>query len=267
MKIIILSISSDIGFALAKDWRDKQIDVIGTYRTYSKKCSLLEGMGVTLYKCDLKSNKSINEAAKKIITGGKWDCLILSAGTQEPIGKFSNVKFNDWEKSITINFINQSRFLHQLMNFRNNDNKNIPRVLFFAGGGTNNATQNYSAYTISKIASIKLCELLDAEYYDTVFTILGPGWVDTKIHNETISAGKNSGLNFQRTKEILRNNQFYPMDKVVECCNWLLNEDKAVVGGRNFSAVNDPWEEQGISKISSNKNIFKLRRYGNDYFK
>ena len=35
---IILSISSDIGFALACDWLKKGFNVSGTYRNYSDKC-------------------------------------------------------------------------------------------------------------------------------------------------------------------------------------------------------------------------------------
>ena len=249
MTKIILSASSDIGFSLAKDWRKKKFDVIGTYRTYSKKCALLEKLGVKLFECDLNSKKSINGAVIKIVKNGRWDSLVLAAGTQDPIGEFSKVKFEDWENSITINFSRQLQFLHSLFCHRNNVDGNQPRVLFFAGGGTNNATRNYSAYTISKIASIKICELLDLEYPDTVFTILGPGWVDTKIHLETLSAGQKSGLNLVRTKEIYKNDQFYPMEKVIECCNWLLNEDKSIVGGRNFSAVYDPWKKMNVQNI------------------
>ena len=39
------------------------------------------------------------------------------------------------------------------------------------------------AYTLSKIASIKAVELLDAEVKDTKFTILGPGGLRLKFIN------------------------------------------------------------------------------------
>jgi short-subunit dehydrogenase len=266
MKIIILSVSSDIGFALASDWKKKNIEVIGTYRTFSKKCEILLSMGVKLFQCDLNSKESITEATGKIKNCGDWDVLISSAGTQEPIGKFDTVNIDNWESSLNINFLSQMRFLHNLISNRNNKYNNIPRVLFFAGGGTNNATQNYSSYTVSKIACIKMCELLDAEYPDTIFSIVGPGWVNTKIHNETIKAGNNAGNNLQRTLDIIESEKFYPIDKVVQCCNWLLKAEKSIVGGRNFSAVHDPWEEDKISKVSDKEDYFKLRRFGNDLF-
>lgn len=266
MRRIILSASSDIGFALASDWKYKNFEVLGTYKNFSKNCEKLQTLGVKLFHCDLTTNTSINDCTNEIKKKGYWDCLVFAAGTQEPIGKLGTVKIEQWKNSININFLSQIHFLHNLLKFRNNFNNNIPRVIFFAGGGTNNATQNYSAYTISKIASIKMCELLDAEYPDTVFTILGPGWVNTKIHKQTIDAGDSAGNNLSRTLETIDKNNFYPINKVVECCNWLLKEKKEIVGGRNFSAVHDPWEDLKINNVTKNVDNFKLRRFGNDLF-
>ena len=94
--------------------------------------------------------------------------------------------------------------------------------MFFAGGGTNGAVEHYSAYTISKIASIKVCELLAAEYPEHVFFALGPGWVDTKIHEQTLMAGPMAGRNHQKTRSILRGGEAVPMKTVVEAINTLM---------------------------------------------
>ena len=59
------------------------------------------------------------------------------------------------------------------------------------------------AYTLSKIASIKAVELLDAEK-DTKFTILGPGWVKTKIHKSTIDQPRSSGDNYKKQYKTLK---------------------------------------------------------------
>ena len=57
------------------------------------------------------------------------------------------------------------------------------------------------------------------------------------------------------------------MSKVIQCCNWLINADKALVGGRNFSSVFDPWNSKKITKLKKDSNLFKLRRYGNNFLK
>ena len=264
---IILSISSDIGYYLAKDWLKKKLFVIGTYRKKTNKVKELEALGAKTFYCDIKKNNSIDLVSQKISKFGKWNTLVLAAGDQNPIGKIIDLNFNNFEDSIKVNFINQMRFLKNLLKKRDNKASKIPSVLFFAGGGTNNATTNYMAYTLSKIASIKAVELLDAEVKDTKFTILGPGWVKTKIHKSTIDQPRSSGDNYKKTIQNFKKDNFYPMSKVIKCCNWLINSSKNLVGGRNFSAVFDPWNSKKINLIKKDRNNFKLRRYGNNLTK
>ena len=264
---IILSISSDIGYYLAKDWLSKNFSVIGTYRKKNEKIKELESLGAKVFYCDLRKNKSVDNVSKKISKFGKWNSLVLAAGDQNPIGNILDINLDEFENSLKVNFINQIRFLRNLLNKREDKTKRSPSVLFFAGGGTNNATVNYMAYTLAQITSIKATELLDAEIKDTKFTILGPGWVKTKIHKATIDQPSNSGKNYKKTIQIFKKNNFYPMSEVIKCCNWLINADKALVGGRNFSSVFDPWNSRKITKIKKDSNLFKLRRYGNNFLK
>ena len=266
MNVIIIGISSDIGIALANDFIIKKYNIIGTYLNSSQKIEILKKSGVKLFKCDVSHEKNITKVLTRI-KKFKWDVLIFSTGTQEPIDEFKKIKiFKVWEKSIYINFMSNLFFLHGLLSSVRKNKKKLPTVIFFAGGGTNNATSCYSAYTISKIASIKVCELLDYEIKDIKFTILGPGWVKTKIHNATIKNKKKSGNNYFKTLDMINSNKFYPIEKVVECCNWLIKAKKQLVGGRNFSAAHDPWEKKIINKIIKNDNNFKLRRFGNNFF-
>ena len=82
-----------------------------------------------------------------------------TVGTQDPVDGLKKVDFDDWTDSIMINAINQIRCVVNLVK----NKKNLIRVILFAGGGTNNATANYSAYTLSKIMLIKFSELIDFE--------------------------------------------------------------------------------------------------------
>ena len=153
---IVISISSDIGFYLAKDWLNKGIKVSGTYRTKTDQCEELEGLGAKLIKCDLSDIKSIDDSIRELNKLQKWDNLVVATGSQEPIGKFIDCNIDAWSDSINVNFISQIRFIHGLLPNRNLEDSSSPSVLMFAGSGANNATQDYSAYTISKIASIKM---------------------------------------------------------------------------------------------------------------
>lgn len=264
---IIISASSDIGTELCKRWVKKGWNVYGTYRTKSLHTKELKQMGVLLFYCDLSNKESIKDACIRISdVCFRWDCLVFCPGTQDPVGEFTKCNFDKWEKSLEVNFSAQLRVLHNLYQGRNIDNPLGPCVLFFAGGGTNNATVNYSAYTISKIALIKVCELLDAEIPDTRFSIIGPGWVKTKIHEATLSAGLLAGDNYQRTINKLNGDECTTMKKVLDSCEWVIENPREVVGGRNFSTVFDAWGMVELEdKLRSNPDMYKLRRYGNDF--
>jgi hypothetical protein len=55
-----------------------------------------------------------------------------------------------------------------------------------------------------------------------------------------------------------------PVSIVVDACNWILTQPKEVVGGRNFSAVNDKFHDpELVNNLISNPSMYKLRRSGN----
>lgn len=263
---IVISASSGIGEALCRRWAARGVKVGGTYRNRSAAVTELEKGGVRLVPCDLADKASVATACAELPRGSSgWDALVLCPGDMTPVGPFADCDFDDWERSILVNFTAQLRVVRALLASRRRAPGPEPIVLFFAGGGTNGATLNYSAYTVSKIALIKMCELLDAELPDVRFSIVGPGWVRTKIHDQTLAAGPRAGESYQRTVERLKGTDFVPMEKVMDCCDWIIAAPRAVVSGRNFSAANDDWGAGALaSRLAGDPALFKLRRAGND---
>lgn len=261
---VIFSISSDFGLALAEDWLNKGYDVAGTYRTFTDKLDILAKKGVKLVMCDTSNSKSIDEACAQLSVN-LWDVLCIAPASLDPVGDFVKVDINEWESSIYLNFTSQMRIIHQMLPARDLECNNGPVVILFAGGGTNNATTKYSAYTVSKIAQIKMTELLDAEILDSRFSIIGPGWIKTKIHESTLKAGEQlAGDNYQKTIDKLNETSYVPIQKVVECCNWVIGSERQVVSGRNISLVFDKWGSYELDvELKEDPNMYKLRRYGN----
>lgn len=237
----------------------------GTYRTWSSTVRELESQGAKLIQCDITDARALSNGCKALSESAvSWDVLILAPGTQDPIGPFCQCDFDEWEESINVNFIAQLRAVRELLAYRT-PAPFCATVLFFAGGGTNNAVVNYSAYTVSKIALIKMCELLDAEISDAKFVIVGPGWVKTKIHESTLRSGLRAGSHYDRTVDMLSSGNCTPMERVLDCCDWIIGSPKEIVSGRNFSVVNDPWNTRLLEKtLLENSNIYKMRRFGND---
>ncbi len=265
MGYIVISASSDIGAALSRRWVEAGIDVVGTYRQKSQSVTDLEGAGVRLVECDLGDRASIKDAISSLCNlAPRWDALIIAPGTLDPIGKFDELDFDQWEHSVSVNFVAQMRLLHGLLGGRRRDHSLGPAVLMFAGGGVNKPVQRYSAYTISKIAQIKMCEFLDAEFADVRFSIVGPGWVKTKIHDQTLAAKQAAGAGYQNTVEKLEAGRAVPMEDVIACCDWVLASPRDVVGGRNFSTEFDRWGSPELDQaLRRDQDMYKLRRHGN----
>ncbi|MES2121153.1 MAG: SDR family oxidoreductase [Chlamydiota bacterium] len=266
MKAIIVSATSGIGEELCKSWAKRGWQVFGTYRSHSSAAEKLEHeYGITLVPCDLASTISVQNACNQLkVICGEWDILVFAAGSLDPISPFETVDFEEWEESLQVNFTQQLRILHSLLPVRNKKNQKSS-VLFFAGGGTNNAVVNYSSYAISKIALIKMCEFLDAEISDTHFSIVGPGWVKTKIHESTLKAGRErAGINFDTTRDRLEGTDWVLMDRVVECCTWIVTTASNGVKGRNFSVAHDHFGTRELEKaLENDPDMYKLRRNKN----
>jgi len=265
-RAIIVSISSDIGHALGRRWHSRGIDVVGTYRTLSPALRALDAIGIQTLPCDLASAASVEQAFQALSDRcPRWDSLVLCPGQLDPIGSFETSDFKAWAQSFEVNFLRTLQLVHGLLPFRNRERDKPPLVLFFAGGGTNSAPLNYSAYTLAKVSLHKMVELLDAEIQDARFVILGPGWVDTKIHQSTLRAGGSAGANLEATLQKQECGNWVPMERVLDCCDWVLAADRGLVSGRNFSVVHDPWgNPEWEAELASDPELYKLRRSGND---
>ena len=118
-----------------------------------------------------------------------------------------------------------------------------------------------------------MIELLDFENKDITFSIIGPGWVKTKNHITALKYADKDSEKYITTKNFLDSPKgSTPIKEVVRSLNWIFNQKKKIVGGRNFSTAFDPWGEDHplnsnlLKKLDEDKNIYKLRRYGNQLF-
>lgn len=261
-KVMILAASSDIGAHLVEHFLRAGAEVTGTYRSPTPRVAALEAAGAKLFPLDITSGSQVKSFAETLQGSGfAWDVLVSAAGVLDPIGSFFSTDFDAWEKSVITNSTAQLRVLHALYALRS---RAAPaKVLFFAGGGTNGPFDNYSAYCLGKLLLIKMTELLDSECPDLQVSIIGTGWVNTKIHQQTLAAGSNAGNNLERTREFMQSADGVgsSLETVAECIDWCLSAPRNAVSGRNFSMVYDPWREAKlIDDLRENPNQYKLRR-------
>ena len=108
--------------------------------------------------------------------------------------------------------------------------------------------------------------MLNPELNDLKVSILGPGWVKTKIHSETIEAEVKAGENFQKTLDMLDSPEnMNPISKVVEDISKLIALPKNLMGGRNFSSVYDDLSLNNLKRLLKlDPDFYKLRRSSNN---
>ena len=259
-KILIIAANSDIGTHLVRHYLLQGCEVVGTYRTHNESMDVLSGLGARLFHLDIDSPEQVLvfvEALKK--EGFVWDVLISAVGLLAPIGNFFSLNFDAWERSVVTNSTSQLRVLHAVHGIRGV----TPKIILFAGGGTNGPFDNYSAYCLGKLSLIKMTELLDSECPDLQISIIGTGWVNTKIHRQTLDAGAAAGVNLERTREYVASEKSLgaTVEDVAQCIDWCIAADRSAVSGRNFSLVHDAWRDTGfIDELKSHPNTYKLRR-------
>ncbi len=266
--ILILSVSSDIGLYMAKEYLAQGHRVIGTFRTKKHVQSLSGHPNCLLLPCDFSNPKSIKNfiaaVKKQKIT---WDVFVSCVGYLLPAQPFFECKVDDWIGNVHINALEQLRVLHALYPLRNK--KTLSDVVFFAGGGANNAVVDITAYAISKIILTKMSEYLDAENKDLNVFIVGPGWTKTKIHDQVLQAKNVAAKKFKETKDFMANKEGTSLQEIFECIEWLRQEGRGISGGRNFSVVYDPWRTktraQLIKALQGDAGMYKLRRHGNGF--
>jgi NAD(P)-dependent dehydrogenase (short-subunit alcohol dehydrogenase family) len=263
--IVILGVSADIGQNICKLYQRDGARIIGTYRKdFPERETIANLSGVTLIQCDLTNRMDI-ETLVRFLDESKfaWDTLFSSVGTSEPIGRFFDLDFDDWARSVDVNMISQLRAIHAIYPMR--EKSKVVDIALLAGGGTNNPFRCYSAYCVAKIGLIKMCELLDDEAEDVNMFILGPGFVKTKTHFETLRAGAKAETNLERVQSFMGSGDSgTSFEDIYQCLEWSRKMARDVIGGRNLSVVHDQWgTDELANELMLDKNMYKLRRHRN----
>jgi len=262
-QILVVGINSGIGEALALRYLEEGAVVVGTYRQ-NPSATLELNPEIEQYPLDVTEQNRVEEFVKYLRDKGFcWDTVVFSVGTLEPIGEFYKLDFTQWEHSYSTNFFGQLRVMHEVRELAAPD----ATAVFFTGGAPAGVLTRFSAYSVAKIGLTKMVEYLDAEDVGVKYAFVGPGWVNTKIHQQTMNAGDAAGGNLERTRTFLEEGgEGTPLDDIYDCINWIAAKSKRVVGGRNFSVVWDAWGEslqadELESQLMSDDSLFKIRRF------
>lgn len=256
-KIIILGISSDIGKFLAKQFVKNGYDVVGTFNNPNN-IKNISNKNIKLIKLNI--NNLSNKKIKELKSNSKnWDIIISCFGSIKPLGKYFENSINDIKKCFDINFFSNIEIVKSIIGER----KKKSYIFFFSGSGSNGPSYELSAYCLSKILLIKSAELISEEYPDINCTTIGPGFIDTKIHNDLKTKKKKFNTAYKKylflkNKKINKLKDLQNIFELIQTC--IKNSNLA--RGRNFSSKYDDWKNNfsKYQKKLKKLDTFKLRR-------
>ncbi len=135
---------------------------------------------------------------------GSIDGVVHAAGVYGPIGSIDEVDSNAWLEAIRINLFGS--FLVARHACRYMRERSGGRLVFFSGGGASSPFPNYTGYACGKVAIVRLIEsaALEMARYGIEMNALAPGFVATRLHEQTLAAGpERSGPFYDRTVAML----------------------------------------------------------------
>ena len=260
--LFMLSLTSDIGFSIAKEFSKLGYRVLGTYRDEAAARKIMKAnKNFDLLKCDISNESDIENLRTEFQKRNlKWEVAIFCPAQPYPYKNFFQSNFLEWEESFKTNSLNQLKVLHKIYDFRGE----LSTCIFFSSLGINKSVAAFSAYMTAKIHLLKMVEVLDFENSDMKFSIVGPGWVKTKTQLLALEKCDPSDERYIMTKKFLTDGIGTSMNDIFQLIRWIVVSDKEIVGGRNFSVVHDPWRTSSRSELENalknDVDLYKLRR-------
>ena len=95
--VLLISITSDIGTALATRYASEGFTVVGTYRSTKQLNKLTNIPNCHLFSCDINDRQSVARFTKEYVELGlPWDTFISLPASPLPLKAFFRCDFDDW---------------------------------------------------------------------------------------------------------------------------------------------------------------------------
>jgi NAD(P)-dependent dehydrogenase (short-subunit alcohol dehydrogenase family) len=191
--MVVTGASRGIGNAIASECSSftKSIIALGSSDASEKLDFKCPTFGI---KVDIQDIKIVKEKLIKELKFGKSPLrvgIVLCASQLGSPGGLVGADFLEWENIFRINVLGNLQVLQTVIEIL--PPKSILRVVFLAGGGAAYAYPEFSAYALSKVATVRAVENLGVEFnmlnFDASIIALAPGAVSTEMLAKVIANG------------------------------------------------------------------------------
>jgi len=264
--VIITGGAGGIGTHLSKALIDDGYKVFVIGRNPEKFDLLYENIkrneNLEFFQVNVTSLNNVSDFFRSI-TDSKYQlfALINCAGVQVPIGKFSEVDMEAWVNNISVNLLGTANMIKAFIPFFSKGN-GCGKIINFSGGGATSSRPNFTAYSVSKTAIVRLTEILAEELKDSKIEInaVAPGAINTGMLGDILVAGNKAGNEFEAGLEQKKSGGESPK-KVVDLCRFLLSEESDGISGKLISAVWDDYHDPSfMERLKSDSDFCCLRR-------
>lgn len=272
-KIIITGGSLGIGYAVARKCAEAGAKLIIASRTEAdlkaavKALTQVADKGHYYRVLDVGSQNEVSHFAEEVREKETAiDGLVNCAGVYGPIGPLGEIDIDKFVQAVSINLMGTVFMCHYFSSLMKGRNA---KIVNYSGGGAATPFPNYSAYAVSKAAIVRLTENLCCEFRDLGINVncIAPGFVATRLHQQTLDAGEKAGKSFvKKTEEQIKNGGVDP-DIPARLTVFLLSDKSAGISGKFISALWDSWEkEEFIERLRTDSDFATLRRIDNKMF-
>jgi NAD(P)-dependent dehydrogenase (short-subunit alcohol dehydrogenase family) len=211
---------------------------------------------------DVSVPESVDRLLERVKSVGSLAGVIHAAGTYGPIGPIHLSDPTSWFDAVRTNLFGTMLITRAACGLMRETG--LPgSIVLLAGGGAASPFPNYSAYASSKVAVVRLAETVALEVAELGIRVnaLAPGFVATRLHQETMEAGTDrAGAFYETTKARLAQGAVAP-EVAAKAAAFLLSDRARSITGRFLAAPYDEIERlpEHLEELRDS-DLFTLRR-------
>lgn len=264
---VVTGAGRGVGKAIALAFAREGADVVVVSRTLSeveKTASQVRALGrhALALRVDVSGVQEVENLVKSVLLSfGRIDVLVNSAGILGPIGTLVENDVEQWIGTIRVNLIGTFLCCRAVLPIMVKQGGG--KVINLSGGGAAYPQPCFSAYATSKAAVVRLTETLAEEVkgFNIQVNAVAPGALNTRLQEEILAAGELAGEKALAEAKKVKETGGTSLEVPAALSVFLASDESDGLTGKLISAVWDDWQSMGkrVSEIVST-DLYTLRR-------
>ncbi|WP_226576613.1 (S)-benzoin forming benzil reductase [Halobacillus litoralis] len=240
---VITGISRGLGEAVAKQFIEKGVNIIGVSRSENDQLNAsAEDAGVRYshVSCDLSDPEQLEEGLKAISSyvfeeTTEYVYLINNAGVVEPIDTVGRLNPETVTKHMQVNVTAPILLVNHLLPIANKHH--IPMgIINITSGAAEKTIHGWSTYSSSKAAINRFTETLALEQKEQEHLILAysPGVMDTEMQEDIRSSSEEAFADVEKFRKLKEEGSLRSPEKVAEVLMDLISKPEQIENGKVY---------------------------------